>query len=149
MTGGREGRPARWARPFAYAFLAALITTSAAGVEQWPFTGWRLFSGVRTGVTAGWQVVTVDPVDDAETTVDFAALGRGFRGASWRLADFPAMTATGRDAVCRAWADAVTAATGEEIAAVRVYRTRRAVATDADRPSPAPSRTLRYECARR
>ena len=140
--------PPRWARPFVYVFLAVLLATTALGAEQWPFTAWKLFSGVRTGVTTGWNVVTVAPGGD-ESPVDFAALGRGYRGASWRLADFPTLTAAERDAVCRAWADAVTAATGREVASVRAYRVRRPVTTDRSRPPTVPTRALRYECARR
>lgn len=140
--------PPRWARPFVYVFLAVLLATSILGVERWPFTAWKLFSGVRTGVSTGWRVVTVAP-GGGESPVDFAALGRGFRGASWRLADFPAMTGAEREAVCRAWADAVAVTTGQPVAAVRAYRVRRAVMTDRSRPPPAPMRVLRYECARR
>lgn len=150
--GSRPGRgpapgPGRARRAFVYAFLGALLTTAALGVEAWPFTGWRLFSGVRTGTTAGWRVVTVGP-DGGETPVAFAALGRGYRGAAWRLADFPALERAEREAVCRAWADAVAARTGSPVVAVRAYRTRRPVPTGPG-PRPPAVATLRYECARR
>jgi hypothetical protein len=144
--GGGPGPPA-WARPFVYGFLTVVLATSALGVEQWPFTGWRLFSQTRSGTLTGWQVVTVDG-SGRESPIDFADLGRGFRGATWRLADFPAMSAAERDAVCRAWADAVTAATGTTVTLVRAYRTRAPVPTDRSQvPAPAPA--LRWECARR
>lgn len=131
-----------------YGFLAVVLTTSALGVEQWPLTGWRLFSNVRSGVTTGWHVVTVDDAHH-ETPVDFAALGRGFRGAAWRLADFPTMSGPQREAVCRAWADAVGTTTRASVRGVVVYRTRRAVTTDPGGPPPPVTRVRRYRCADR
>ncbi|MGH9164584.1 MAG: hypothetical protein ACRDZW_03590 [Acidimicrobiales bacterium] len=140
-----DGAPPRWSRPLVYGFLALLLASSALGVEAWPLTGWRLFSQVRTGEVAGWQVVTVDAAG-AEAPLDVAALGRAYRGVSWILGDFATMTQAERDEVCRAW---VARSGSSGARSVRVYRTRRAVPAGSATPAPLrprASRVLSYRC---
>lgn len=140
--------PSRRTRLFVYGFLALVLGTSVLGVEAWPLTGWRLFSQVRTDTVSGWQVVALGR-DGTESDLDLSSLGRGYRGASWRLADFPGMTVREREAVCRAWVDGAAAAREEPLDGLRIYRTRRPVRTDFDRPAPPVSRQLRYQCGSR
>jgi hypothetical protein len=130
-------------RGFAWAFLAVLLATASLGIEAWPFTAFRLFSHVRSGTVAGWEVVAVE--SGAEVPVDLASLGRGFRGGDWVLARFGSMTARERADVCAAWEEALADA-GRVVSDVRIYRTARSVRTDFDRPPPPVTRTLRYSC---
>lgn len=143
MRGAADERPAPLARAFAYAFLAAFVACAALGIESWPLTGFKLFSQVRTGTVAGWQVTTVDH-DGHEQPVDFDVLPRGYHGWLQLVGTFPRISARQRHAVMSEWAAAV-ARRGVEVAAVRVYRTHQRVRTDFDRPPPPVERTLQYE----
>lgn len=139
-------QPARPVRLFVYGFLALVLATSGLGVEVWPLTGWRLFSQVRTDTVSGWQVVAVGE-GGQESRLEPSSLGRGYRGTSWRLADFPTMPPHERDEVCRVWADGAFGVGAVD--SVRIYRTRRPVRTDREQPVPTAARVLRYECGRR
>ena len=46
-----------WARPFAYGVLALFALCAVAGLEWWPFSGWHLFSSLRTRPVAAVEVV--------------------------------------------------------------------------------------------
>lgn len=138
-----DGAPSRLARVCCYGFLAAFLGCAALGVECWPLTGFELFSRVRTGVVAGWQVTTVDHAG-AERPLDFAALPRGYRGWFQTAGRLSAMGEARRDAVLRDWARAARAH-GVDVASVRVYRTAEPVRTDYRRPPPPATRTLRYQ----
>jgi hypothetical protein len=130
----------RW---LAWGFLAVLLATASLGVEAWPFTGFRLFSHVRSGTTAAWQVVAIE--SGHEVPVNVASLGRGFRGVDWVLARFGSMSQHEREKVCAAWEDALRSK-GRNVSGLRIYRTTRRVRTDFDVPPPPAARTLRYEC---
>jgi hypothetical protein len=118
------------------------LLTSALAVEWWPFTGWKLFSQVRTGTVSGWQVVTVD-ADGGEHPVDFESLPRGFRGWYQVAGQLPDMTDRERLDVMETWARAA-ADGGAEVRELRIYRTTQAVRTDFNRPPPSLTRVLRY-----
>jgi hypothetical protein len=142
---GVDRAPPRIARPFVYGFLAAFVLTTALAIEWWPFTGWKLFSQVRTGSVSGWQVVTVDG-DGEEHPIDFEALPRGFRGWYQVAGLLPTMSDQERLDVLRTWASAAEEA-GADVREIRVYRTTAPVRTDFDRPSPPVTRELRYHAA--
>ena len=60
---GGESRAAGlawWVRPFVYGLLTVFVTCALLGLEWWPFTGWRLFSHLRTGTTSGFVSMSVD-----------------------------------------------------------------------------------------
>ena len=115
-------------RAFVWAFLALFALCGLAGIEAWPFSGFRLFSHVRTDQVAGWEVTLVDG-SGAERP---APLGAG----SWLhvAAGMERLPDAERLAVCRAWARGA----GVE---VRVYRTWSPI----DGGSP-PRRELRAMC---
>lgn len=94
------------------------------GAEAWPLTGWKLFSRVREDTQAGWQVMTVAG-DGRERQLDFAGLGRGYRGAHHVAAGFPGLDLRERDSVCITWAKA--AAARGPVHQVVVYRVVRRV----------------------
>lgn len=61
MTNEGSHRWTAWlARVVTYGLLAVLAFGVWNHVEAWPVTSYRLFSGVRTGSSAGYQLVAVD-----------------------------------------------------------------------------------------
>jgi hypothetical protein len=143
-TPQRHDGPSPLARLFLYGFLAVLMATALLAVEWWPFTGWKLFSQLRTGTVHGWQVTTVDQAG-AEAALDFGALPRGFSGWFQLAQRLPSMTATDRDDLCATWLDAAQDA-GTGAVGVRVYRTTQAVRTDDRGPAPPVERALYLGC---
>lgn len=122
----------------------AFIVCGAFRYELWPFTGWRLFSQVRTSSQSGWQAAAVDG-QGREASIDFGALPRGFHGSLWVLRSFPSLSPAERDEVCRAWARAVRAR-GGVITEIRVYRTHRTLPLDHDEKPRLDRRELAYTC---
>ena len=97
-------------RAFVWGFLALFAACGLAGIEAWPFSGFRLFSNVRTDEVAGWEVTAVDRAGD-ERPVSMA-------DRSWLhvAAGMERLPEAERLAVCRVWAP------GADIE-LRVYRT--------------------------
>jgi len=93
------GAPTRAA---VYVFLALLIACGTLGVELWPFSAFRLFSTVRTGVQPRWELVEVDAAGD-ERPADLAAMGRAFRQTDHLLPALATSTPARRRAACDAW----------------------------------------------
>ena len=111
-----------------WTFLAVFALCGLLGIEAWPFSGFHLFSNVRTDSIAGWEVTTFD-ASGVERPV-------GFGDRSWLhvAAGMASLPEQERTAVCRAW---VPGAHGE----MRVYRTWTPIGGDA----PA-RRELRATC---
>jgi hypothetical protein len=94
--------PSRSTRVAVYGFLALLIACGTLGVELWPFSAFRLFSTVRTGVQPRWQLVEVDAAGD-ERPADLGAMGRAFRQTDHLLPSLASSTPARRQAACDAW----------------------------------------------
>lgn len=112
-------RPAT--RVFVYGFLAFFLACGLLGVELWPFSGFRLFSRVRTDQVRGWDVTTVDPLG-SERVVPFAELPEGYRDVISIASGLARAPDGDRLEVCRAWASAAPGS-GPDIVEVRVYAT--------------------------
>ncbi|QAY64578.1 hypothetical protein ET495_16780 [Xylanimonas allomyrinae] len=63
-----DARQRRRARYVTYGMLAVLAVAAVANLELWPLTSFRLFSDVRTGTGATYQLVAVAP-DGTRTVV--------------------------------------------------------------------------------
>jgi hypothetical protein len=100
--------------------LAALLVCGLVGVEWWPFTGWKLYSRVRTDSRVAWEATTVAP-DGQETPVEPNDLPLGYRHVELLLARFPDYSDAQREEICDAIAGGVRDE-GEDVAEVRVYR---------------------------
>jgi hypothetical protein len=116
-------------RFFVWAFLAVFAVCGLAGIEAWPFSGFRLFSHVRTDQVAGWEVMAVDR-DGGERPVVVG--DRSWLHVAAGMEDLPDDE---RLAVCRAWVP------GAHVE-VRVYRTWRPI----DGGGSEPRRELRATC---
>lgn len=133
----------RWVRPVVYGLLAAVLVCGLARIELWPFSGFRLFSALRTGDRVSWQIVAVDG-DGDEQTVQLRDLPVGFRNTTTLLPGLEEAPAPERDEVCEAWAAPLRDA-GRDVALVRIYKK----TTDVRPGSPPAQRELAWECARR
>ena len=105
-------------RAFVWTFLAVFVVCGVAGLNLWPFTGWHLFSQVRTDRITAWEITTVDGVGQ-ELGVAFADLPAGYRSSSHVAAGLARLSEAQRLAVCRAWASADPER--RQVVEVRVY----------------------------
>lgn len=126
-----------------YAFLAVFALTGVAHLELFPFTGFRLFSEVRTDERESWQLRAVD-TNGEEAPIRLSELPVGYRSSSKLLAHFPDLSARERDEICDAWAEPLRDG-GMPVLEVRVYALVQSVRPD----GPPPQRQLAYECGRR
>lgn len=129
-----------WTRRFVYGFLALLVLCGLAGIEAWPFSGFKLFSALRDDKRVSWQLVAVDP-DGGESTIVLADLPVGFRNTTKLLGEFDDMSPDERDEVCEAWTRPHRER-GEVITRVRIYEKTATLGAD----PPPPERELRWEC---
>ena len=125
-----------------HVFLLVFALAGLAHVEAWPFTGFRLFSELRTSTRDGWELVTVD-ADGAEHVLDLHDLPVASRYTYKVLDDFDDMSAGERDEICAAWAGP-RRASGQVVAAVRAY----AVTFRVKPGGGLTRRDLAYECGR-
>ena len=127
----------RWAL---HLFLLAFAITGLAHLELWPFTGFRLFSELRTDERSGWAIVAVDD-EGAEAPIHLSELPVAFRNTARLIDGFARRTPEQRDEVCDAWA-AAARSLGQDVDHVRIY-----AVVDSVRPDgPPPVRTLAYAC---
>jgi hypothetical protein len=120
-------------RAFVAVFLTIFVACALLQVEAWPFSGWRLFSHLRSEEARGWQATVVEP-DGSERPIPFAVLHV--------LQGFDGLSSEGRAAVCGAWS-AELAGTGTEGVEIRVYATTRSIRNPDD-----VRRELRHVCPR-
>ena len=125
-------------KAFVALFLAVFVGCGLFQVEAWPFSGWALFSHLRTDELSGWSVTGVD--GDGERPIPFSSFPAASRGHQAILDGFEDMTADGRLDVCRAWA-AASARTGHPVVEIRIY-----AVTRSTRDSDSRQRDLRYVC---
>lgn len=123
-------------------FLLVFAITGVAHLEAWPFTGFRLFSEVRTSLREGWQIVAVDSEGD-EHDVHLDDLPVAYRNTSRLIPGLAGRTPAEREEVCDAWA-APLRDDGDDVAGIRVYAVTASVRPD----GPPPTLVLTYECGR-
>jgi hypothetical protein len=130
----------RGIRGFVYGFLGLLLLFGLVGVEAWPFSGFRLFSSMRSDERGSWEIVWVDPAQHEEG-VTLAELPVAYRNTSTIIAEFDDMTVAERDEVCDAWVGPLRER-GTPVERVRIYQ--RTTFLGDDRAPP--TRELRWEC---
>ncbi len=135
-----EPQVTRRTRRGVHAFLIVFALTGVFRLELFPFTGFRLFSEIRTDVRESWQLRAVGPAGD-ETPIRLAELPLAFRNTTRLLLEFEGLSQAARDAVCDAWAQP-RRDSGATVTGVRVYAVVESVRPGGDRPR----RRLAYEC---
>jgi hypothetical protein len=135
-------RTVRW---FVRVFLVAFVVCAVAGVEAWPFTGFRLFSRPRHETETTWAAYTV--ADGRQTRLWFGVLPRPYQGFELIMSEFRHLAPPGRRALCEAWlAEARRVRRG--VGAIRIYRLRvDALPRHGDRPGAPTSRSLVDACS--
>jgi len=124
----RDRTEALRARVVTGGVVGVVVLCALTGLEFWPFSGFRLFSVVRTQEQVSWQLRAVDR-SGSETTVDLAALPTSHSGAHFVIPLLPGMSEDDQREAVRAWLRATdTDATG--LSSVRVYRVVTMVPTD-------------------
>jgi hypothetical protein len=136
----------RWTRVFVWSFLAAFVICAVAGIEAFPFTGFRLFSHLRTPHDHTWAARLLDS-SGRERSVHPGDLPGGQRGFILVARGMDSVSAEQRDADCRAWVAAVRSA-GRDVAAFEVYAVDQPLLPRrGEHPALAPVLRLRYTCS--
>ncbi|MEA2932056.1 MAG: hypothetical protein QOI56_841 [Actinomycetota bacterium] len=128
-------------RAFVAVFLALFVACALLQVEAWPFSGWKLFSQLRTDETRGWLATAVE-AEGVEAPIPFGSFPPGHRGELSVLKGFDDLSPDGRRRVCRAWA-AELGRMGTDVVEIRIYATTRSARHPED-----DRRRLRHVCAR-
>jgi hypothetical protein len=139
-----DERVGRGTKAFVVGFLVVFAACGWRGYELWPFTGWRLFSGVRTAKQVSWHATAVDR-DGDETPIPFGVLPRGYHGSVGVLRTLPRLPASQRRQMCAAWAD-VLRRRGHDVTAIRVYRNEQRLPLHRSRPLVLERQELRHTC---
>jgi hypothetical protein len=126
-----------------WTLLAVVLICGVTGLEAWPFSGFRLFSQVRTSHSLSWRLATVDHAGN-ERTLRFGSLPPGFRGLNLELRAAGAAVPAGRAALCQAMVDGARS-TGRDVVFVRVYAVERDLSRRVGRTSRATSH-LAFKC---
>jgi hypothetical protein len=121
-------------------FLLLFALTGLAHLEVFPFSGFRLFSELRSDQRVSWQLRAVDAAGE-ESPIRLSDLPVGYRNSTKLLPGFADLPAGERDAICDAWAGPARAS-GQEVTEVRVYQVVQGVHPDA----PPPERRLAHTC---
>ena len=127
-------------RHVVHAFLLVFAITGVARLELMPFSGFRLFSELRSDERTAWQL-RAELRDGHEVPIDLGELSLGYRQTTRLIPAMEDMSDSERDAICEAWAGPLRDE-GTEVAAVRVYKTITLLGAE-DRP---PERSLLFEC---
>jgi hypothetical protein len=133
-------------RVFVLAVLAAVVVAGFGGVEEWPLTGWRLYSRLRSEHSVAWRAVSVDDAA-RETVIDPQGLPLGFRHVDFLLRQFPDYDRDEREEVCEALADGERDR-GRPVEEVRIYRVVQTRDFDEGEVRVDEVPSLRYVCAR-
>jgi len=137
--GPTVSRRTRW---LLHAFLLVFAVTGVWHLELYPFSGFRLFSELRSAERESWRLRAVDG-DGGERPVRLADLPIGYRNSTLVLRGFDDLPSDERDDVCDAWAQPLRDQ-GVEVVGVRVYAVVESLRPD----GPPRRRTLAYECGR-
>ncbi len=139
----------RGVKAFVALFLAVFVACGLFQLEAWPFSGWALFSHLRTDERPGWLVTGVD-ADGGERPIPFSTFPAAYGGEQRVLDGFDDLSPAARRGVCQAWAAewARTAADADadagrigEIDEIRIY-----AVVDSTRHPGSGRRDLRYVC---
>jgi hypothetical protein len=136
-------RRTRW---FVRAFLVAFIVCGLAGVEAWPFTGFRLFSHLRHEKTTTWERTVVVGGGD-ERAITFRGLPDGYRSFVLVVKSFDSKAKADQDDMCRDWIGGLRRV-DPTVTGMRIYRLERSLLPRRQDHAAAPlTRTLVFTCS--
>ncbi|MEA2974166.1 MAG: hypothetical protein QOG82_2624, partial [Actinomycetota bacterium] len=133
----------RGVKAFVALFLAVFTACGLFQLEAWPFSGWALFSHLRTDQRTAWLVTGV-AADGDERPIPFSTFPAAYQGHQHVINGFDDLSPDEREGACNAWA-AEWARTAKDIDIdvdeIRVY-----AVTDSTRHPGSGQRHLRYVC---
>lgn len=142
----RDDRAPWLARVFAVLLIGSIVYTGWNAIERWPYTGWRLYSGMR-GPTAGSFFASWVDEDGGVHRVDYTEIPDAYSRAPYLLEKFERRTRAEREPVCEALATAYRDQ-GHEVAAILIHWERYKVGIrDGERTKDRIERELRWSCA--
>jgi hypothetical protein len=134
-----------WARGFVAAFFTLFVVCAVAGINAWPFSGWRLFSQARTEHVAVWTARGVNGAGEVGP-IPFRLMPPAYASFGLLMRDFPSLPEARQVAMCSAWIEGARAA-GVPVVSIRLVR------LDSDllprsgrRAAEGPQRTVAFEC---
>jgi hypothetical protein len=143
----RGERAPWWARFGALALIGTLIFCGVNAIEEWPFTGWRLYSNTK-GPTAGSYFAYWVAPGGSEHVVDYQRLPDAYSRAPYLLEKLDRVDPDEREQLCEALAGAERGE-GRPVASIRIYWERYRVSiVDGERHKDRIERELRWTCAR-
>ena len=135
------GRGVVW---FVRIFLAVTLACAVLGLEAWPFTGFRLFSSLRTESQTVWQADAVGALG-RETLVDFNSLPRAYQGFPLLMPGMSSLSSQEQTATCEAFLQELRSR-DPSVSALRIYKQSwQELPRSGSRPAQT-SRTLVYGC---
>ena len=136
-----RGAPSGPVRAFVYAFLAVFSLAGVAQIEQWPLTGFHLYTAIRTEERTSTRVIAL-LADGGTEEVVFGDLPFGYHSTNRLLSDFPGLTQAERDEICDAWVQPLRD-DGVDVVGVRVDE----YVTHLGEPERSPERVgVLYRC---
>lgn len=130
---------------FVRGFLGLFFVCALSGVELWPFTGFRLFSTLRTEGQTLWQAGVVG-ASGRETPVVFNDLPRAYQGYQLIMSGFAKFPPGQKAATCAAWLEELRRR-DLSASSLRMYRASwQALPRAGSRPANV-ARTLVYACS--
>jgi hypothetical protein len=134
-----DERPSWRIRAYVLTFLAVFAICGTFALEAWPFTAWRLFSGVRPAVSRGWLVTTV--------TDKGREIPIGKAGFAQQLMIVFRRDPSQQVRICKGWVN-LARARGDSVTGVRIYRSLTDLRKHKGHRKPPPAdRYLTFTCS--
>ena len=140
-----DAGPSRLLKVGVVAFLLWFVWVGWSGFEEWPFTGWRLYSLPRGPTITEYRPYAVGP-DGVERSIDFSSFPIAYYHGKILVRRFARYSQSQRDALCDAIAEGERGE-GRAVSAIRIYRVEDTLRERGGRQVKDTQRELRYTCA--
>lgn len=132
-------RPSWRIRAYVLTFLAVFAICGTFALEAWPFTAWRLFSGVRPAISRSWLVTTL--------TDRGREIPIGTAGFVQQLMIVFRHDPSQQVRICKGWVN-LARSRGDTVTGVRIYHTLTDLRKHQGRRKPVPSdHYLSFTCS--
>jgi len=134
-----------FARVGVVALISCLVYFGVNAIEEWPFTGWRLYSNTKGPTAGSYFAYRVAP--DGEHVVDYQRLPDAYSRAPYLLEKLDRRSEQHREEVCAALAEGERGE-GRTVTAINIYWERYQVRiVDGERRKDRIERELTWTCA--